>query len=56
MIDPELAAVLDALPVLDLSDPVGARTARARRRVTQLRLQMPGAGWSALARAFQSAR
>ncbi len=27
MIDPELAAVLDALPVLDLSDPVAARTA-----------------------------
>ncbi len=41
MIDPELAAVLDALPVLDLTDPVAARTA-FDSMIAGIRREIPG--------------
>jgi acetyl esterase len=41
MIDPELAAVLDLLPAIDLSDPVAARAA-FEGVLTALRTEIPG--------------
>ncbi len=41
MIDPELAAVLDLLPAIDLSDPVAARAA-FEAALTAIRVEIPG--------------
>src|SRR5277367_1231692 len=41
MIDPELTAVLDLLPAIDLSDPVAARAA-FEAALTAIRVEIPG--------------